>query len=49
MEVSEKRNDLDPAKFARRYNNWKEIEGTLRESKEKIFWVDPQLDLNNMF
>lgn len=48
-EVSEKRCDLDPIKFGKRYQNWKDIEGVLRESKEKIFWVDPNLDLNNMF
>ena len=49
MEVSEKRNDLDPAKFTKRYQNWKDMESVLRESKEKIFWVDTNLDLNNMF
>ena len=49
IEVSEKRCDLDPKKFSKRYQNWKDIEEPLKESKERIFWIDPLLDLNNMY
>ena len=40
---------MDPMKFSKRYQNWKDIESHLRESKEKIFWIDPLLDMKNMY
>ena len=49
MEVSENRCDMDPAKFAKRYQNWKDIQGLLRQSKEKVFWIDPLLNIKNMY
>ena len=48
-EVCEQRSAIDPIKLGSRYENWKKLQACLKESKEKIFWVDPLLGLHNMY
>jgi adenylate kinase family enzyme len=47
-ELSQSRSQLSSASFEQRYQNWKQIEGVLRESSEKLLWVNPLLGISSM-
>lgn len=46
-ELSERRCNIPTEKLAARYEKWQAIRENLKESKEPIFWVDPNLDISN--
>lgn len=48
-EVCEQRSAIDPAKLSGRYEHWSQLQAYLKESKEKIFWIDPLLGHHNMY
>lgn len=49
FDLSKKRSEQDEGKYNSRYEKWKSFAGFLRESKQKIFWVDPKLSVGNLY
>ena len=49
LELVAQRSQSEPAKLQARLEKWKDFAGHLRASKEKVFWVDPQLNIGNLY
>lgn len=48
-ELSQRRSDISQEKFDGRFEKWKIMADYLKESKEKVFWVDPGLSIGNAY
>lgn len=49
LELVQQRCPADPAKLQSRMQKWQGFAGYLRESKEKIFWASPELNIGNLY